>query len=233
MKVLVSLFFVSTMLFCAPIENPADLHYTGGLDYYRLGDTVKAKAEFQKTLELEKMHPGAVNMLLVLEREIFKEDINDPFNSVLKEYFERGLVVFRKGENEKALQEWEKGLAISPANSQLREFIELAKPKAKDGERAEINPVKKEKKSSEHASVKKTSKTDNKSTEAVKPEQKKKVDEKKVSDLYYEGLKAYKLGDLKKAISLWEQVLLLDPDSKKTKRNLENAKNQIVQGEKK
>jgi len=230
-KYFIFLMLAGVVVFSDPGETPADAHYMSGLAYYRSGDAAKARVEFQKAIEVEKQHTGSAKMLQVLDSEAFTADPADPFNGVIKEYFEKGLEHFRRGEKDKALQEWERALKISPSNKQLLCFCGLASTSVEKKE----NPViagkisaKIEEKAGSGDNEPKKQKQVNSGTEP-----KNKIDEKKVSDLYYEGLKAYKLGDLRKAIKIWEQVLLLDPGLSKARRNLENAKKQLVQGEQK
>ena len=233
MKCIYCLFFLLFFVFARAEEPPAALHYINGLAYYRAGEALKARAEFQKTLQTEKEHAAALQMLKNLDKEIFKEDPRDPFNAVIKEYFENGLLFYRKNEKEKAVKEWEKALLVTPANKQLREFYEAAGPAPVKQETEAVNPELPVKKNGQGKTSEKKTEPQKSSTLNLRPDAGVKPENKKAADLYYEGLKAYKLGELKKAINIWEQVLLLDPGLTKARKNLENAKKQIVQGEQK
>ena len=47
--------------------------------------------------------------------------------------------------------------------------------------------------------------------------------------LYLQGIELYTEGDYKQAIAIWYQVLDLDPDHRKARRNIEKAKRKLKQ----
>ena len=232
MKQLVLLLFLASQYFAVEqTRTISEEHYQKGMEYYRLNDTDKARSEFLKALETDKTDVNSKNMILNLEREVYREAAGDAFKDVVKELFLKGLVYFRAGEKDKAVSEWEKGLSVSPKNEQLLEFCRLAD--LKQPEAIKTAGVVKE------AGRKKSAKKDVQVEKVdVQKENipvittKKSVDGKKVSDLYYEGLKIYRQGNIKKALVIWEQVLKIDPDlSKKRKELIEKAKKELSQGE--
>ena len=50
---------------------------------------------------------------------------------------------------------------------------------------------------------------------------------RKSQEIYTEGLKEYTVGNLKKAISLWEKAVKLDPENVKAVKSLERAREEI------
>ena len=231
MKQFVLLLFFVPLVLTAEQTNPVvNEHYMKGIEYYRANETEKARSEFLKALEIDKNNSSSKIMLAAIDREIYIEDPSDAFKDVVKELFLKGLVYYRAGDNGKALKEWENGLSVSPGNNQLKEFCGLINSKINESaagakekqERPRKKTVKKEEKDA---------KTDVKKGKSTLSKSKISVDEKKVSDLYYEGLKLYQQGELKKAIDIWEQVLKMDPDLNKARKNLEKAKKEIAQGE--
>jgi len=228
MKLFVFLFLLFPLLSSAEKFNFVYTeHCQKGLAYYKDNEPEKAGFEFLKALEIDKEDKTSKQMLAALEREIFREEPEDPYKDVVKELYFKGLVYFRAGEKEKACAEWKKGLALNPSNKQLLEFNELVSFTQPDKSPEKSGNFEKEQKT--------TAKKNGKAAEQKEKNKifapKKSVDEKKVSDLYYEGLKLYKQGDLKKAIAIWEQVLVFDPDLSKARKNLERAKKELKQGD--
>jgi tetratricopeptide (TPR) repeat protein len=203
-------------------------HFRKGLEYYKANASEKAGYEFSKELETNSSHAGSKKMLEKLEQEIYQDEPEAAYKDVVKEFFYKGLAHFRAEDKEKALAEWEQGLALSPKNKQLLKFCVLVR---KDSSEKTATP----KAQVPEGRKKQKAPLLTGNAAAVTAEKtagfKKRPDEKKTAALYYEGLRAYQQGELKKAVDIWEQVLKLDPDLSKAKKNLVKAKNQLKQGE--
>jgi tetratricopeptide (TPR) repeat protein len=212
--VLLTIFFIR-FLYADESVDLAKIHYEKGLVYYKNNEVERAKAEWQKSLEFCKDYEHSIKALKSLEEEKFIENPNDSFNKIIKDFFEKGLSYYRTGDFKKAVEEWDKALELSPKNNQILTFIEKTKIK---NEVEEVKKVEKSEKVKEVREVEETKKVvEEKKTKTVKNP----IDEKKVSELYYAGLKCYKQGKISEAIELWKQVLKLDPNNEKAKKNLE------------
>jgi tetratricopeptide (TPR) repeat protein len=200
------------MLLSLTAPELAKQHFDAASGFYKQNDVLKAKAEWKKSLEYEPGFEPSLLGLQALEKEEFKEDSNNSYNGAVKEFYEKGLVFYRKGEYCKAGDEWEKALGLCPENKQIKAFLKSIKP-----------DVKEEKKASEKAASKKqaTAKESVKNKDEVQAAVVKTgINEKIIDELYYKGLKFYKQGKIKEAKNEWEQVLRLDPSNKKTLNNL-------------
>ncbi|MFH1074635.1 MAG: tetratricopeptide repeat protein, partial [Candidatus Firestonebacteria bacterium] len=217
------LFFTSLFLAAEQINPASKEHYQKGLEYYKTNDSDKARSEFLKALEADNSNEAGKKMLANLDREVYREESEDVFKDVVKELFYKGLISYRSGDKEKALKEWEKGLSLSPNNRQLKEFCSLAG--AENSGNSVETEGKKEKERKKPAKKEGPAKKTVPHKEKIPVSKaKKSVDEKKVSDLYYEGVKFYQQGELKKAADIWEQVLKLDPDFDRARKRLNKAK---------
>ena len=220
---------IPCLVYSQEANNLAGAHYEKGMVYYKNSETTKARAEWEKSLELCKDYDKSVGALKKLEEEKYIDDPEDSFNGIVKEFFEKGLVFYRQGENKKALAEWKQGLEINPNSKQLKDFTSKVEVKNEVETAENAKNLKSEEKKTQKEEKKKSSTTKS-STVQEKPV--KSIDEKKVSELYYSGLKLYKQGKLEEALIVWKQVLKLDPESQKTKKNIEKVNNELKQGEK-
>ena len=158
----------------------------------------------------------------------------------VKSLFEDGMRFYNRGELKKAIKEWEELLALDPAHEKAKRMIarargEIEKILARKREEAERKRLAEErrkreameKKRREEKEREETAKKEEASKKGVYVPPVKREEEEEVKDvasLYSQGLQAYALGDLDKAINLWEKVLQLDPGHSRAKRNLERVR---------
>ncbi|MFH1824335.1 MAG: tetratricopeptide repeat protein [Candidatus Firestonebacteria bacterium] len=233
----IALFIVCFISFSYSQETSdlSKIHYEKGLDYYKNSELDKAKAEWQKSLEFCQGYELSIKYLKILEEEKFIEYQKDSFNTIIKDFFENGLCYYRKGDFKKAVEEWKQALSLSPDNKQILTFIKKTGKEVKEAEEVKkvnpapsggawVNPA-----PSGGAWVNPAPSggawVNPAPSGITKVKKEKTVDEKKVSGLYYMGLKYYKQGKINEAIELWEQVLKLDPNNEKARKNLEKTRN--------
>ena len=190
----------------------AKQHFDTASGFYKQNDVEKAKTEWKKSLEYDANFEPSILGLQTLEKEEYKEVANGTYNASVRDFYEKGLASYRKGEYLKAGEEWEKALGLCPENKQIKTFLKSIKP-----------DIKEEKKTSEKISLKKqpaaAENVKEKADLSAAPV-KAGINEKIIDELYYKGLKYFKQGKVKEARNEWEQVLRLDPSNKKTMNNL-------------
>ena len=131
-----------------------------------------------------------------------------------REFFEKGLVSYRKGDVSGAEAEWKKALKVAPSNPQIKKFLLRVEPENS----ALKEPVlsKKERIKQKHsADPVKQERQEARKESRVSP------DKKKADDLYYDGLRLYKQGKIEDAVSCWQQALKIDPENQKALKSLE------------
>ena len=89
MKQIALLFFLIPFFYEAEQAKTVSIeHYQKGLEYYKANDSEKAKSEFLKALETNNADDASKNMLVALEREVYKEEPGDSFKDLVKELFQ-------------------------------------------------------------------------------------------------------------------------------------------------
>lgn len=88
--------------------TPAEQHFLKALEYYKSNDMQKCEAELNISCELEKDFKSSVELKERINKEKFINDTSDPLNDLVKEFYEKGISYYRKGEYKSALKEWKK-----------------------------------------------------------------------------------------------------------------------------
>ncbi|MEI7905348.1 MAG: tetratricopeptide repeat protein [Candidatus Firestonebacteria bacterium] len=207
----------AVLLAVSPVDTEiAGKHYLQALEFYGKSEITRTAAELTLSLEVDPGFRKSLELKERLEKEKFREGPENG-GEIAREYYEKGLQYFRKGDKARAAVEWRKGTEACPFNLQFKEFL-LQTEREKTA-----SSVKKEKPAPKAAAEEK--KKGPKTANPVLPAKHFTAAEKeKIESLYFEGLKLYKLGKPAEALSKWEQVLKLDPLHKKAKQNIENIK---------
>ena len=216
-------------------------HIQKGFEQYPQSEAPQAKEECNKCLAIDPQNKPAVFRILknLDEEEAVFFAPQEPYCDMIKEIYFSGLASYRAGDYLRALKKWERGLKLVPTHKKLLEFHGKAQ-KLLGIRRGKSGKEKKAAAVSMPVITRETIKKEEAPpAEAVKPappEESKQVpdapkkDLKKAEELYRKALIAYKKGDLQEAQRLWEQVLQIDPDSRKTRRNMEKVKAEISGG---
>ena len=196
-------------------DSTALKYYENAVSNYKNGEIEKAKAGLLKSLECDNSNQDAAKLLVEIEEERFSGREGE-YNETAREFYEKGLAAYRKGDAAGAEAEWRKALKIAPDNRQIKKFLSRVAP----GEAAPKEPVisgKEKAKQRRPLDQAKQEKREARKESRITPEQ------KKADELYYEGLRLFKQGKADEAISCWQQSLKLDPDNQKTSKALEKV----------
>jgi tetratricopeptide (TPR) repeat protein len=110
------------------IKSTAELYYLRATAYYWLLDKAKAKADYEKTLQIEANHVEACIGLGAMAEDEEKPKIAFAYyNRAIKAkpsqtlaYLNRGLLYYNQGNTKKALADWNKALAYNPKADEVR-----------------------------------------------------------------------------------------------------------------
>ncbi|RKZ26212.1 hypothetical protein DRQ20_03490 [bacterium] len=97
-----------------------------GIDYYKKGDYFNAIDAFSRALGLDPQNPLALKWFDATTRAMTERRRE---KGRVGRYIEEGMNYYKKGDYEKAISSWRKGLKIDPANKTLQSYISRAKKK--------------------------------------------------------------------------------------------------------
>ncbi len=226
-------------------ETAAKLRLEKGVKLYKQGKLLDALVEFDKALALgggeaaKRWFDKAFGELLKAQPQR---------NPQVAELVQEATAAFAKEDFPKAESLLTKALSLAPGDPELAKLLQLVISK-KAQRVAEL--VEKAQKALAKGRVSKAKvlarralrlDPENKRAKAIlsqaksravavakKREEKTKplVDQKKVQELYLLGIQAYVNQDYESAIYYWEQVLKLDPNHEKARKNLQRAKKKL------
>jgi tetratricopeptide (TPR) repeat protein len=193
-------------------------------------------------------------------KKIVDEKLSQKIAIKSNEYYKKAYEFYKQGDFETALQMAEKSFDWNPQNENAKKMIKFLEEKIKEKiineTKVEFRDIKNEKfisginyyirkrfdKAVTEWEKALQQEPDNKIIRyyinKIKPQTKQKreiIDEeqkKKIESLYYEGVNEYTSGNLKKAVFIWQKILLIDPENIKTLRNLEKVNAEIEELEK-
>lgn len=203
-----------------------NLSFVKGLSFYEKGRYAEAILEWKQVLSLNPKHPEAQSWI---DRTTQKEKKKAEVDVVNRQIFEKGLGYYNKEEYTKAITEWKKVIAKEPDYPQLQTYYKQAMEKLTVDKDAKLSRAREYNKNGdlvravrEWRAVLRMDLSDKESSEylqKLKPQ----IGEK-ANALYLEGINYYMKENVEKAISLWEDVLILDPANEKARKNIEKAK---------
>ena len=196
-------------------DSTALNYFKSAAEHYKNSEIEKTRSELLKSLEYDNSNQEAAKLLVEIEEEKFAAREGE-YTETAREFYEKGIAAYRKGDAAGAETEWRKALKVAPSNPQIKKFLlrvepdndALKEPVLSKKERAKQKPVFDQAKQ-ERKEARKESR--------VSPEK------KKADDLYYEGLRLYKQGKIDDAVSCWEQALKIDPENQKAQKSLEKT----------
>ncbi|GEM_PF-3977744 len=97
--------------------------------YYKESKLLNALAELQDILKLDKENKTASQMIKEISNEEFLFDDTKPFQSLVKELYEKGMAFYRKGLYKEAIEKFEKAKDLDAANNQVKKFLNLSQEK--------------------------------------------------------------------------------------------------------
>lgn len=218
-------------------EKEAEQHFKKGMDDYKRKDYLDALIEWSKTKDINPNHPkidkwlARVNRKLTASKKKRKSRQHQNGN-----YYSQGLAHLRNGHYKKAIEAWDKLLALNPKDRKVRKYLDITKRKMKDEINSLLAKAKIDWKQNDYAAaVKKWKKLLKKYPDnpaAVRAlEDKKQAIQNYADELYREGIQNYIQNRLVEAITNWQTVLVLDPSNKKAGQNLRRAQHKIEEME--
>ncbi len=199
-------------------EESMNKYYNMGVDYYNKGDYLKAKEFLEKALETNPNHSKAKKKL---------REVNSIIFSLNTEKKSEGKKYFKKGDYDKAIEDFQFVLKIESDNDEFKDLLHMA-TKAKNALEEGKNLMK-EKKYAD--AIEKFSQVlDYNSNDPVA---KKLINEavkegkKQASTWFNEGLSYYKKGDLKRAHSRFVSVLKANPSNNEARNMLNKISTEI------
>ncbi len=95
--------------------------------YYKESKLSNAIVELQSILELDKENKTAIQMLNNIKEEEFVFDDSKPFQNLVKELYDKGMVFYRKGSYKDAIEKFEKAKELDPTNTFVKRFLNLSR----------------------------------------------------------------------------------------------------------
>lgn len=95
--------------------------------YYKESKLSNAQIELQDILSIDKENKTAGKMLQDIKEEEFIFDDSKPFQNLVKELYDKGMVFYRKKLYKEAIEKFEKALDLDPSNQQVKKFLNLSR----------------------------------------------------------------------------------------------------------
>ncbi len=199
----------------AGADSTAIKYFNNAAEHYRNSEIEKARSELLKSLEYDNSNQEAAKLLVEIEEEKFAAREGE-YTETAREFYEKGLAAYRKGDAAGAETEWRKALEVAPSNPQIKKFLLRVEPDNEALKEPALSKKDRTKKKTVPDQAKQERKEARKESR-ISPEK------KKADDLYYEGLRLYKQGKIDDAVSCWEQALKIDPENQKAQKSLEKT----------
>jgi len=231
-------------------RKKAQENYENGVKHYRRSELLKAIEEFNSVLEIEPEHKEAKGYLELIVKKLEDAVNKGEFKTVSELYYAQGAIFYVNGEWAKAIGQWEEAIKLDPANEELSEFIKIASKKKEEQEaleKAEVlhregvahyNEGRFEEAIGELEEAVKLNPKHIKAREylakakdklaTIKKEEEERKHREAIETHYFQGIDYYAEGEFGKAISEWEEVLLIDPEHKGAKEYMEKAREKIA-----
>lgn len=154
----------------------------------------------------------------------------------------QGIVYFNNKQYSKAVNVLQQALKLDPNSGDVLKYLEQSRSKLEEmvkfGEQRKRKELLKEAESTRKdriqrdklRAIKEKEQKLQKAKDKTRAEMLKLSDQDKetiIKDLYNKALREYALGNLKGAISLWEKILVYDPNNEKVLKNLKRTKQEL------
>jgi tetratricopeptide (TPR) repeat protein len=94
--------------------------------FYRMSNLSGAILELQDIINLDKENKLAKQFIEDIKAEKFIFDDTRPFQNLVKELYEKGMVFYRKGAYKDAIEKFERAKELDPANTQIKKYLNLS-----------------------------------------------------------------------------------------------------------
>lgn len=219
-------------------QKNAAKHYSRGRRAYKKADYITALIEWNKAHEISPSFKNVKSMLKKVHKKLTTTKVRKSKpkrskpNKKLEQYISRGFQSLRKGKYRSAISAWKKALAINPKNARVKQYLTKTVLKMENEIRELSNQAAVCWRRGEKISAVKCWREILKIAPKNRPALRKlKINASQISalsnDLYLKGVQKYVENNLVEAISLWEDVLILDPENEKAGKHLSQAKDKI------
>jgi len=94
--------------------------------FYRMSNLSGAILELQDIINLDKENKLAKQFIEDIKAEEFIFDDTRPFQNLVKELYEKGMVFYRKEAYKDAIEKFERAKELDPANTQIKKYLNLS-----------------------------------------------------------------------------------------------------------
>jgi tetratricopeptide (TPR) repeat protein len=209
------------------------------LEFYQVEKYNDAIELWEKVLVVEPDHKDAKEHISMAKAEIAKmteekkkkqEEMN---RKKAQELFSKAVAFYKRKEWQKAKDAFEESKKLDPSRDETEEYINKVNTEISAKYYAEGLKYYEEKKLEDAIEKFRSAAKLNPSDNAVKADlseaeaELKEIKSAKAEECSRKGLKEYGLGNLEKAVELWERALSYDPENAKIQNNLNRAKNEL------
>jgi len=199
-------------------ETPEDISYARGVLYYSEKNMPSALNELKQVYNIDPARKEVKITLRKIEKELKRlrrEKQERERQMKIEELLNDGIYLYSIEDFKGAVEKLRELLKIDPENEEGNKYLKLAlkeiekrKPKPKPRPKPKEKPKPKPKKEK-------------------KPEIIYERNPQKAEQLYNDGLVEYSLGRIKSAIRYWQMALKYDPENKKIKKAIKNARKKL------
>jgi tetratricopeptide (TPR) repeat protein len=211
-----------------------DLITTQGLDYMKRGNVKAALEEFKSTLKVDPKNLVAKQYVDKLQNEQKSES---------EKYYRKGVELLSQGQVNEAIANLEQALEVAPTDQRTKNLLYKARTMLRDNLKALMA------RGVELANAGRAAEAKEKFTEVLKlspgnaeaTEYLSKltgqathaaVNKDEIKKLYYDGVSLYLDGQNRRAVEVWQKILVLDPDNQEAKSSIAKAEMELKEMEK-
>ncbi|MCK5242095.1 PorV/PorQ family protein [bacterium] len=213
----------------------AEKHYKAGLAAMRKKKYVNALIDFNKVMEIDKKYKATNKYLKQINKQLTAVKATRSSNrkeQIINNLFSQGLKYLQTRKYRKAIETWQKVLAVDSQNKRAKRYISATKIKLTEETDKLLQEASIDLRENDLASAlltwKKVLLIDNKNQIARQKIKENKNQLLKIADsLYKKGLQNYIQNQLEEAIKNWKDALILNPDDEKSKKHITRAREKI------
>jgi tetratricopeptide (TPR) repeat protein len=211
-----------------------DLITTQGVDYMKKGNVKAALEEFKSTLKADPKNLVAKQYVDKLQNEQKNES---------EKYYRKGVELLSTGQINEAIANLEQALEVAPQDQRTKNLLYKARTQLRDNLKALLargvelaNAGRVAEAKEKFSDVLKLSPGNAEATEYLSKltgqTAHAAVNKDEIKKLYYDGVSLYLDGQNRRAIEVWQKILVLDPDNQEAKTSITKAEMELKEMEK-
>ncbi len=211
-----------------------EIRTSQGLKYAERGDVKSAISEFRSTLKTDPNNLIAKQYIDKLQTEQKSE---------AEKYYRKGIELYSQGKLREAIENLEVALDVSPKDQRTKNLLYKARTQLRDNVKALLA------RGVELANAGRVVEAKDKFNEVLKADPgnsdaqeylakltgkaaRASVNKEEIKKLYYDGVSLYLDGQNRRAIEVWQKILLLDPENQEAKSSIAKAEMELKEMEK-